>query len=199
MQSRPHVVPWGMNLEECYRVLELPQGASLAQVKSAYRRLARRYHPDVNPGDRTAHEKFILLHQAYEKLVRVLPTLRVPPLQSEAQSCPPQTSPPLSAFEIQLKHASYRQLQEFLKYRCYQRAISLVEGLASRLPQDAEVRQWQAITYQCWARQLIRDRQPQAAREYLHRALKADPENRTLWQEVEKDFRTLDRLYGKGI
>lgn len=194
MQSRCHVVPWGMNLEECYRVLELPQGASLAQVKSAYRRLARRYHPDVNPSDRAAHEKFILLHQAYEKLVRVLPTLRVSPIKSEAQS-----PPPLSAFEIKLKHASYRQLREFLKYRCYQRAISLVEGLASRLPQDAEVRQWQAVTYQCWARQLIRDRQPQAAREYLHRALKADPDNRTLWQEAEKDFRTLDRLYGKGV
>ncbi|MFN4196254.1 MAG: J domain-containing protein [Thermosynechococcus sp.] len=183
-----------MNLEECYRILELPQGASLAQVKSAYRRLARRYHPDVNPGDRTAHEKFILLRQAYEKLVRVLPTpTRKPP------SSPPQRPPTLSAFEIQLKQTSYRQLQEFLKYRCYQRALALVEGLASRLPQDAEVRQWQAVTYQCWARQLIRDRQPQAAREYLHRALKTDPDNRILWQEAEKDFRTLDRLYGKAI
>ncbi|RMH66981.1 MAG: J domain-containing protein [Cyanobacteria bacterium J003] len=198
MQCKSHVASCRMNLDECYRILELSQGASLAQVKSAYRRLARRYHPDVNPGDRTAHEKFILLQQAYEKLVRVLPARPIP-VKSEPQTRPPQTPPPLSAFDIELKHASYRQLQEFLKYRCYQRAISLVEGLARRLPQDAEVRQWQAVTYQCWARQLIRDRQPQAAREYLHRALKADPDNRSLWQAVEKDFRTLDRLYGKAI
>jgi len=184
-----------MKLADCYRVLELPEGASLAQVKSAYRRLARRYHPDVNPGDRSAHDKFILLQRAYEQLTRVLPTFR-PPASSAAAPEPPPP-PPITAFDIELKHAGYRQLQEFLKYRCYDRALSLVEGLASRLPHDAEVRQWQAVTYQCWARQLIRDRQPHTAREYLHRALKADPDNRSLWQEAEKDFRTLDRLYGK--
>lgn len=181
-----------MNLADCYRVLELPEGASLAQVKSAYRRLARRYHPDVNPGDRSAHDKFILLQQAYEKLTRVLPTLRL-----ESRPADPPPAPPLTAFEIRLKYASYRQLQEFLKYRCYNRALTLVEGLASRLPHDPEVRQWQAVTYQYWARQLIRNRQPQAAREYLHRALRVDPDNRSLWQEAEKDFRTLERLYGK--
>lgn len=184
-----------MNLADCYRVLDLPEGASLAQVKSAYRRLARRYHPDVNPGDRSAHDKFILLQQAYEKLTRVLPTFQPAP---KATAPEPAPASPITAFEIELKHASYRQLQEFLKYRCYGRALTLVEGLASRLPQDAEVRQWQAVTYQCWARQLIRDRQPQTARDYLHRALKADPDNRSLWQEAEKDFRTLDRLYGKA-
>ncbi len=181
-----------MNLADCYRLLELPQDASLAEVKSAYRRLARRYHPDVNPGDRAAHDKFILLQQAYEKLTRVLTTPRSAPVAN-----PPPAPPFITAFEMELKHASYRQLQEFLKYRCYDRALRLVEGLASRLPHDAEVRQWQAVTYQCWARQLIRDRQPHMAREYLNRALNADPDNLGLWREVERDFRTLDRLYGK--
>ncbi|MDG2991760.1 J domain-containing protein [Candidatus Synechococcus calcipolaris G9] len=190
-----------MNLSECYQLLELDERATLAQVKSSYRRLARRYHPDINPGDRAAHEKFIRLNQAYQQLVRVLPTFRSTSVEPEVNvDAPPAPPPPpdLSNLDLQLKQVTYRQLQELLKYRCYTRAISLIEGLVERLPQDPEIRQWQAVTYQCWAKQLIRDRQFDDARDFLNQALRADPENRNLWVETEKDFRTIDRLAGKS-
>jgi curved DNA-binding protein len=51
-----------------YDLLELPQSATTAEIKQAFRRLARTYHPDRNPGDAQAEERFKLLSQAYEVL-----------------------------------------------------------------------------------------------------------------------------------
>jgi tetratricopeptide (TPR) repeat protein len=106
-----------------------------------------------------------------------------------------QSNSNLSETEQQIKAESYRQLQGFLKHHRYPRAIALVEGLASRIPQDQEITQWQAIVYQQWGRQLIRDRQFDKARLYLKKALRTDPHNRSLWSEVEKDFRQLEQLF----
>ena len=52
-----------------YVLLGLDQGATTADIKRAYRRLARRYHPGVNPGDRAAEAVFHRISQAYETLV----------------------------------------------------------------------------------------------------------------------------------
>src|SRR3984893_7717166 len=51
-----------------YVVLGLERGASLGDIKRAYRRLARRYHPDINPGDRMAAAQFRQIAEAYETL-----------------------------------------------------------------------------------------------------------------------------------
>jgi molecular chaperone DnaJ len=51
-----------------YIVLGLERGATLNDIKRAYRRLARKHHPDINPGDRMAEAKFRQIAQAYETL-----------------------------------------------------------------------------------------------------------------------------------
>jgi tetratricopeptide (TPR) repeat protein len=94
-----------------------------------------------------------------------------------------------------LKQQSYDQLQLLLKTQRFPRAIALVEGLAQRLPADTEVRQWQAITYQRWGRQLIQNKQYDKARVYLKKALKIDPHNKALWSEVEREFQRLEQVY----
>lgn len=51
-----------------YVVLGLERAATVADIKRAYRRLARKYHPDINPGDGMAAARFRQITQAYETL-----------------------------------------------------------------------------------------------------------------------------------
>ncbi|ORY03013.1 heat shock protein DnaJ family protein [Basidiobolus meristosporus CBS 931.73] len=51
-----------------YAVLGISRDATLHQVKKAYRKLSKQYHPDKNPGDKEASKKFMELNEAYEAL-----------------------------------------------------------------------------------------------------------------------------------
>ncbi|MEL6855502.1 MAG: DnaJ domain-containing protein [Cyanobacteria bacterium J06607_13] len=53
------------NFRDYYEILGVPQSSTAEEIKRAYRGLARKYHPDVNPGDKAAEEKFKLLGEAY--------------------------------------------------------------------------------------------------------------------------------------
>jgi tetratricopeptide (TPR) repeat protein len=202
-----------MNLEDCYRLLNLKYGASRVEVKASYRRLARRYHPDVNTGDKFAHDKFIELTDAYKYLLSVVISSEsaqvATPSQTQDTVVSPSPSPKikvtrksikvefipqLSETEKQLKWTCYEQLQQLLKSQKFARAITIAEALAKRLPQDPEVRQWQAIAYSRWGRHLVKERQLDKARIYLKKALRTDPHNRSLWAEIEKDFRHIERM-----
>src|SRR5262245_25466699 len=53
---------------DLYILLGVEREATLEDIKRAYRRLARRFHPDINPGDRTAEQRFRQIAEAYETL-----------------------------------------------------------------------------------------------------------------------------------
>ena len=58
-----------MKYKNYYKVLELKSDrVSEEEIKNAYRRLAKKYHPDINPGDEVASEKFKLVNEAYQVL-----------------------------------------------------------------------------------------------------------------------------------
>jgi molecular chaperone DnaJ len=57
-----------MAAADLYRVLGVQRGASADEIKKAYRKLARRYHPDVNPGSKAAEERFKEISHAYDVL-----------------------------------------------------------------------------------------------------------------------------------
>ena len=54
--------------EDLYIILEIGRAATDNDIKKAFRKLARRFHPDINPGDRTAEERFKRISEAYEIL-----------------------------------------------------------------------------------------------------------------------------------
>ena len=55
-------------IKDYYDVLGVKRGASDNEIKQAYRKLARKFHPDLNPGDKVAEEKFKELQEAYDVL-----------------------------------------------------------------------------------------------------------------------------------
>ncbi|RLC92026.1 MAG: J domain-containing protein [Chloroflexi bacterium] len=57
-----------MEYKDYYKILGVDRNAGEKEIKRAYRRLARQFHPDVNPGDKQAEEKFKEINEAYEVL-----------------------------------------------------------------------------------------------------------------------------------
>lgn len=57
-----------MEYRDYYRTLGVPRNATEKEIKRAYRDLARRYHPDLNPGDKDAENRFKEINEAYEVL-----------------------------------------------------------------------------------------------------------------------------------
>src|SRR6185503_13325355 len=57
-----------MEYKDYYKTLGVGRTATEAELKSAYRKLAKQFHPDKNPGDNKAEEKFKEINEAYEVL-----------------------------------------------------------------------------------------------------------------------------------
>jgi len=198
------------NLAHCYQILGLLPSATEQQIKEAYRKLAKQYHPDLNPGDRQAADQFVRVQQAYETLLVVLEhqSQQPSPAPVRSSATPTQTHvkvsvkkrakqpppvPPLSPEQEQIKQRVLYLLHELLKQQQWQRAIKQAEDLAKRLPHQPDIGQLQAKAYHGWARELINRRRYDEARPYLQKAMKADPTNRWLWQEIERDYIRIER------
>lgn len=57
-----------MPKKDYYEILGVPRNATTEEIKKAYRKLAMEYHPDRNPGNKEAEEKFKEITEAYQIL-----------------------------------------------------------------------------------------------------------------------------------
>jgi tetratricopeptide (TPR) repeat protein len=195
-----------MNLDKCYQLLGICRGASLDELKAAYRSLARKFHPDLNPGDLDASQRFIALNEAYQVLLGKIQahSVRTAPAtpssspttaRTTRREAPPAAKTyPATKNEDELKWQLYYELQSLLKQQQFLKAIVLIEGLAHHNPVDAQICQWQGIIYSQYGHQLVQHREFEKARIYLKKALKVDPHNRQLWQEVDRAFNRITQL-----
>src|SRR5688500_20195762 len=55
-----------MDFKDYYATLGIPKTANAKEVKQAFRKMARKFHPDVNPGDKSAESKVKEINEAYE-------------------------------------------------------------------------------------------------------------------------------------
>jgi curved DNA-binding protein CbpA len=94
-----------MQQSECYRLLGLARGASLEDIKVSYRRLARKYHPDVNQNDPTAADKFRLVQQAYQ-ILKDIETGTIPRQTGYAESSYSSNIPKGAKVEVKVKYPS---------------------------------------------------------------------------------------------
>lgn len=102
--------------------------------------------------------------------------------------------PGASAAEQQLKMVSFGKLRDLFQSNRFPRAVALVEGLATRFPNDAEVRQWHAITYYRWGHDLLKNGNANKANACLKKALRLDPHNKSLREAVQSDLRRVEQI-----
>jgi tetratricopeptide (TPR) repeat protein len=186
-----------MNLKQCYQLFNLQPGATSDEIRLAYRKLARMMHPDVNPEDLKAHNRFVTLNQAYQLLLNVADPERqlvTVPLARRAAKTTSTPVPALSHYDTELKWNTYQKLQELLRQREFVKTIALVDGLAQRLEFDRDVRQWQGIVYYFFGQHLVDRDQLDKARIYLKKALKADPNNPELCQQVSHEYHRIEQI-----
>ncbi len=190
-----------MKLEQCYQLLQLRPGSSLAEIKDAYRRRARLIHPDLHPTDQTATQRFMMLHRAYQILQNSIKTHCSKPnlpspnnLLNNQVTTIPSTSSATSPQEIQLKWNTYYKLQDLLQNRQLNLAVAVIDGLAQRYHQDPHIQQWQGIIYYFIGQHLLDIGQIGKAKIYLQKAQKADPQNVQLSQQIKCEHQRIARI-----
>ena len=102
-------------MSDFYLILGISQRASQSEIRTAYRSLARRYHPDRNPGDPTAEAKFVEINEAHATLAdpekrRKYDTLQRQHLR-DARSGRPQPRTATTQFDQSLFHQGSRVFQ----------------------------------------------------------------------------------------
>jgi tetratricopeptide (TPR) repeat protein len=112
-----------------YLILQISSEATLKEIKEAFRRLARQYHPDLNPNNPEAAEKFKLISQAYDVLSDPIKRRRYDrdfPYSTNSQTSQSSGSNSITAQDYYLRGLQQSQAKEYQKaVESYSKAIEL--------------------------------------------------------------------------
>jgi DnaJ domain len=196
-----------ITLEKSYQLFRLNPSASIAEIKTIYRQMAKAIHPDLNPNDPTARDRFNSLNQAYQLLL-VAAQLTVdnididtePELNHNSQTTTSVrvsyvVDPPLSPKDLQLKIEVFDSLDKLIRQGNFTKAVTVVDMLVRVIPNCNEIFKKQSEVYFKYAQELVNQRaQLNLARTYLKASLKIDPHNQQRWQAVNREFNRIERL-----
>ena len=142
-----------------YQVLGISRDASDEEIKQAYRKLAKKYHPDRNPGDAEAAKKMQQVNAAYEQIKN-----------------PDKTrTDPFGSYQQRSNEGQYRQAAfQYIRYHRYKEALNV---LMSDSNHDAQWYYLSALAHNGLGNQVT-------ALEYIRRAVSMEPNNYTYLQAL---------------
>ncbi len=148
-----------------YKVLGVSPGASDEEIKQAYRRLAKKYHPDLNPGDPVAAQKMQEVNAAYEQIKNPQP-------QQGYGGGYGQSYDPFGGFGGYRRESTdeerYRQAaMQYIRYGSFREALNVLENARQK---DARWYYLSALANNGLGNQVT-------ALEHIRRAVSMDPDN----------------------
>lgn len=145
-----------------YKVLGVSPNATDEEIKQAYRRLAKQYHPDKNPGDAYAAKKMQEINAAYEQIKN------------------PEKDDPFRSWQSSTQQdygSSYRRsAQQYIRFGRYQEALHVLQSDTNR---DAQWYYLSALANHGAGNQVL-------ALEHIRRAVSMEPENYVYLQTLER-------------
>jgi tetratricopeptide (TPR) repeat protein len=192
-----------ITIEKSYALFGLKPSASIDEIKTIYRQMAKEIHPDLNPHDPTARDRFYTLNQAYQLLLSASAVTDRVDESTEADGrdlvdavrVSYVVDPPLSPQDLQLKQEVFESLEKLIRQDNFEKAVSVIDLLVRVVPDRPEILKKQSEIYFKYAQDLVSRRtQLTLARTYLKASLKIDPHNHQRWQAVDRQFNRIERL-----
>ena len=194
-----------ITIEKAYKLFGLNSSASSDEIKTIYRQMAKKIHPDINPNDPNARDRFNTLNQAYQMLLAARSVAdqnnveTTPDGDSNSQASAVRVTyvvdPPLSSKDLQLKQEVFESLAKLIRQENFTKAVSTIDLLVRVIPNCTEISRKQSEVYFKYAQELVNGRtQLNLARTYLKASLKIDPHNQQRWQAVNREFNRIERL-----
>lgn len=146
--------------EDPYSVLGVSPDASDEEIKRAYRKLAKKYHPDLNPGDQEAAKQMQRINAAYEQI------------QNQGKSADPFRGAQEPEGGERYYHAAY----QYIRYGRFREALNTLDSVPQR---DGQWYYLSALANDGLGNQAT-------ALEHMRRAVSMEPDNMTYLQALER-------------